>query len=80
MPTNIEIHSEKLRKLKQNLQKKIFFLAPMKLKKILIPGSNGLLGQKLIDLYLDNKDIEFIATAKGKNASSYSTRICIHIT
>ena len=39
----------------------------MKLKKILITGSNGLLGQKLIDLYLDNKDIEFIATAKGKN-------------
>lgn len=37
------------------------------MKKILITGSNGLLGQKLIDLYLSKPDIELIATAKGQN-------------
>jgi dTDP-4-dehydrorhamnose reductase len=37
------------------------------MKKILITGTNGLLGQKLIDLYLENKDIKLIATARGDN-------------
>lgn len=34
-------------------------------KKILITGANGLLGQKLIDLYLTKPDKTLIATAKG---------------
>lgn len=37
------------------------------MKKILITGSNGLLGQKLIDLYLKNNDVQLIATARGIN-------------
>ena len=37
------------------------------MKKILITGSNGLLGQKLIDLYLENKNIKLVATARGDN-------------
>jgi dTDP-4-dehydrorhamnose reductase len=35
------------------------------MKKVLITGSNGLLGQKLIDLYLTKSDKHLIATAKG---------------
>jgi dTDP-4-dehydrorhamnose reductase len=35
--------------------------------KILVTGSNGLLGQKLTDLYKTKADIELIATAKGAN-------------
>jgi dTDP-4-dehydrorhamnose reductase len=35
--------------------------------KILVTGSNGLLGQKLTDLYKTKADIELIATAKGDN-------------
>jgi dTDP-4-dehydrorhamnose reductase len=35
--------------------------------KILITGSNGLLGQKLIELYKGNDSISLIATAKGEN-------------
>ncbi|MBL7812004.1 MAG: SDR family oxidoreductase [Bacteroidetes bacterium] len=34
---------------------------------ILITGSNGLLGQKLTDLYLQHPDIPFVATGKGPN-------------
>ena len=37
------------------------------MKTILITGSNGLLGQKLIDLYLENNDVNLIATARGDN-------------
>ena len=37
------------------------------MKKILITGSNGLLGQKLVRLLLTKKDIEIIATARGEN-------------
>ncbi len=37
--------------------------------KILITGSNGLLGQKLVDFCLD-KSIEYIATSKGSNRNS----------
>ena len=37
------------------------------MKKILITGSNGLLGQKLVELLLSAKDIQVIATARGEN-------------
>lgn len=36
-------------------------------KKILITGSNGLLGQKLIALLLPNLEIELLATSRGAN-------------
>ena len=34
---------------------------------ILVTGSNGLLGQKLTDLYLQKEHIQLIATGKGMN-------------
>jgi dTDP-4-dehydrorhamnose reductase len=37
------------------------------MKKVLITGSNGLLGQKLIDLYLTIHEVELVATARGTN-------------
>ncbi|PCJ64177.1 MAG: NAD(P)-dependent oxidoreductase [Bacteroidetes bacterium] len=37
------------------------------MKKLLITGSNGLLGQKLLDLYLTLDNIELIVTSRGKN-------------
>lgn len=37
------------------------------MKKVLITGSNGLLGQKIIELYLQNDSVELIATARGAN-------------
>ncbi len=37
------------------------------MKKILITGSNGLLGQKLVELLLTKKKVEIIATARVKN-------------
>lgn len=37
------------------------------MKKVLITGSNGLLGQKLLDLYLTLDNVELIATARGDN-------------
>ncbi len=37
--------------------------------KILITGSNGLLGQKLIQLFLKDQNFELIATSKGENRS-----------
>jgi len=37
------------------------------MKKVLITGSNGLLGQKLIALYLQDDTINLIATARGTN-------------
>ncbi|MHA8051506.1 SDR family oxidoreductase [Aquirufa sp. ROCK-SH2] len=36
-------------------------------KKILITGSNGLLGQKLVQLLIEKENIELIATAVGEN-------------
>ncbi|MBK0401525.1 SDR family oxidoreductase [Adhaeribacter sp. BT258] len=36
-------------------------------KRILITGSNGLLGQKLVDLLLPKTDVEILATSKGAN-------------
>jgi len=37
--------------------------------RILITGTNGLLGQKLVALLQDKKDIEVIATARGKSTT-----------
>ncbi|MDJ1471268.1 SDR family oxidoreductase [Cytophagaceae bacterium DM2B3-1] len=37
------------------------------MKKILLTGSNGLLGQKLVQLILDQGQYELIATARGEN-------------
>lgn len=37
------------------------------MKKILITGSNGLLGQKLVKLIHDKQEFELIATARGEN-------------
>lgn len=39
----------------------------MKKHKILVTGSNGLLGQKLTDLLIQDNEIELIATARGQN-------------
>ncbi|MCX2746024.1 SDR family oxidoreductase [Mangrovivirga sp. M17] len=36
-------------------------------KKILITGSNGLLGQKLVGLLAENPEVELIATSRGEN-------------
>ena len=40
--------------------------------KILITGSNGLLGQKLVKLLSQSSDIQLIATSKGKNRSTFT--------
>lgn len=37
------------------------------MKKILITGSNGLLGQKLVELLVQQGNVEIIATARGEN-------------
>lgn len=42
-------------------------MSELKKKRILITGSNGLLGQKLVALLAGNADYETIATAKGEN-------------
>ena len=39
----------------------------MQIKKILITGSNGLLGQKLVSLLIQYPDIQLIASSRGKN-------------
>jgi len=39
-------------------------------KKILITGSNGLLGQKLAHLLVHNAEVEVVATSRGKNKLS----------
>lgn len=39
-------------------------------KKILITGSNGLLGQKLVEQLINHPHFELIATAKGENRST----------
>jgi dTDP-4-dehydrorhamnose reductase len=43
------------------------------LKKILVTGSNGLLGQKLIEKLVQNTKFEIIATAKGINRLPFKT-------
>ena len=35
--------------------------------RVLITGSNGLLGQKLVDAFLLDNQVEFLATARGEN-------------
>ncbi|MBF9253278.1 SDR family oxidoreductase [Pontibacter sp. 172403-2] len=37
------------------------------MKKVLITGSNGLLGQKLAELLLPRQDVEVLATSRGEN-------------
>ncbi len=37
------------------------------MKTILVTGSNGLLGQKLTDLYLTKPNVKLVATARGQN-------------
>lgn len=37
------------------------------MRRVLITGSNGLLGQKLLDLYLGKRDAQLIATSRGAN-------------
>ena len=44
----------------------------MQKKRILITGSNGLLGQKLVDLLAGNEQYETFATARGENRLSVS--------
>ncbi|MDR6560540.1 MULTISPECIES: NAD(P)-dependent oxidoreductase [unclassified Arcicella] len=44
----------------------------MSKKKILITGSNGLLGQKLVSLLANHADIHLIATARGNNRLSFT--------
>lgn len=39
----------------------------MNKKKILITGSNGLLGQKLVSLLTEKNEFDFVATARGEN-------------
>ncbi|WP_353138529.1 SDR family oxidoreductase [Pseudopedobacter sp.] len=43
------------------------------MKKILVTGSNGLLGQKLTDAVLKNRQFELIATGKGVNRHPVKT-------
>lgn len=40
--------------------------------KILVTGSNGLLGQKLVLKLAENKDVDLVATARGENRLSYT--------
>jgi dTDP-4-dehydrorhamnose reductase len=47
-------------------------VSELKKKRILITGSNGLLGQKLVALLAANNTIETIATAKGENRLTLS--------
>jgi dTDP-4-dehydrorhamnose reductase len=44
----------------------------MKRKKVLVTGSNGLLGQKLVQLLMEDLQYELIATSRGKNRLPYS--------
>lgn len=37
------------------------------MRRVLVTGSNGLLGQKLLDLYLTTRDAQLVATARGDN-------------
>ena len=44
------------------------------MKKILITGANGLLGQKLVKLLVAKSDLELIATGRGDNRNPRETR------
>lgn len=37
------------------------------MKKVLVTGANGLLGQKLVELYAEKDDVELIATGRGSD-------------
>jgi len=45
------------------------------MKKVLITGSNGLLGQKLSDLYSITPEVEFLATGTGPNRHPMGDRL-----
>jgi dTDP-4-dehydrorhamnose reductase len=47
-------------------------------KKILLTGSNGLLGQKLVELISQDKNYELIATSRGENRLSNTTGYTYH--
>jgi dTDP-4-dehydrorhamnose reductase len=47
-------------------------------KKILLTGSNGLLGQKLVELVAKNPDYELIATSRGENRLNNKTGYTYH--
>ncbi len=47
-------------------------------KKILLTGSNGLLGQKLVELISKDENYELIATSRGENRLSYKTGYTYH--
>lgn len=47
-------------------------------KKILLTGSNGLLGQKLVELVTKDKNYELIATSRGENRLSNQTGYTYH--
>ena len=42
------------------------------MKKILLTGANGLLGQKLVDLLTKQQNVELVATARGENRLPFS--------
>ena len=44
----------------------------MQIKKILLTGSNGLLGQKLVSLLAQQTDIQLIATSRGANRMDFT--------
>ncbi len=50
--------------------------------KVLVTGANGLLGQKLVDLYAEKGDVELIATGRGpdRNVGSGHTYCTMDIT
>lgn len=48
------------------------------MKKILITGSNGLLGQKLVELLIQNADIQVVATARGENRLPFTNAYEYH--
>lgn len=47
--------------------------------RVLITGANGLLGQKLVNLYADNDAVELIATAKGPDRNPEGTHTYIEM-
>lgn len=47
--------------------------------RVLITGANGLLGQKLVNLYADNDTVELIATAKGPDRNPEGTHTYIEM-
>ena len=47
--------------------------------RVLITGANGLLGQKLVNLYSDNDAVELIATAKGPDRNPEGTHTYIEM-